>query len=115
MLEPLHKLPQGTVERSRHAGLFAQVRDCPVHEVHFGLASCKNVLQHAGIVFTGRVRTFLHQGARITMQLNPQRFGYRFTFCDLGVEQRAGRRESGRCAVVQEGQRANWIRRSIEN
>ncbi len=115
MFEPFHEFPQGAIERSRHAGLFAQVRDGAVHEVHFRLAPRKNVLQHAGFMFAERVRAFLHQGARITVQLDPQRLGYRFTFGDQGIEERASGSEPRRRAVVQERQRANRIRRSVED
>ena len=49
------------------------------------------------------------------MQVDPQRFGYRFTLCDQRVEQRASGSETRRRAVVQERQRANRIRRSVED
>ncbi len=115
MFEPFHKLPQGAIKRSGHTVFFAQVRDGPVHEVHFRSAPRKNVLQHAGFMFAERVSAFLHQGARITVQLDPERLGYRFTFGDQGIEQLARRSEPRRRAVVQERQRANRIRRSVED
>ena len=60
----------------------APVHDRAIHEIHFGVALGKNILQHAGIVFAGSVRAFLHHRARIAVQADAHGFRDGFTFGD---------------------------------
>src|SRR6266436_5864708 len=115
MLESFHQLPEGAIERRRHAHFFAPLGDGAIHEINFSLALGKNVLQHAGFVFARSVRAFLHERAGITVKFNAEGFGDGFSFRNERVKERSGRSESRSGAVMQQGKRANRIRRGVED
>src|SRR2546428_13714682 len=49
------------------------------------------------------------------MQFDAELASYGFAFGNQVIEELAGRAESCGCAVMQQGQRANWIRGRVEN
>ena len=71
MFEPFDQLPHGAIQGRRNAGFLAPAHNRAVHEIDFGLAFGKNVLQHAGLVFAGRSRALADHVVRIAMQLDP--------------------------------------------
>ncbi len=115
MLQTFYELPQSTIERRGHSEFFAAFGDSAVHEVDLGLPLGENVLQHAGFVLAGRIGAFLNQSAGIAVELDAERLGDRFTFGDERVEERAGGREAGGCAVMQKCESANGIRGGVKD
>src|SRR5260370_12841654 len=115
MLQTFYELPQRASERSGYPEFLSTVCDRAVHEVHLGLALGENVLQHAGFMLAGSVGAFLDEGAGIAMELDAERVGERFNFGDARVEERAGGREAGGCAVVQKCESANGIRGGVKD
>src|SRR5204862_397526 len=63
----------------------------------------------------GGVRAFFNERARIAVKLDAQGFGDRFAFREEVVEKHAGGREACSGAMVQQRERADGIRRSVEN
>src|SRR5580700_9256595 len=115
VLEPFDEFPQCAIERRGHTGLFAPLHNCTVHEINFGLTFCKNILQHAGTVLSGRVRALLNQLASISMQLNPEGAGDRLPFPDEILEEASGRLEPGSGTVMEQRQRTHGIGRRIKD
>ena len=113
VFEPFDQFPQGAIERGGHTGLLAPLHNRAIHEIDFGLPFCKNILQHAGAVFAGSVRAFLHHLARIAMQLDSESLGNRFPFADQIFEQFSGRCETGSGAMMQaaSARPQDWWRR----
>src|SRR6266404_72728 len=115
MLQTFYELPKRAIERSGHAKFFSAVGDRAIHEVNLRLALRKNILQHAGLVFSRRVRALLHERAGIAMELDAKSFGDRFAFRDKRVEERSSLRKASGGAVMQQRERADRIGRSVEN
>ncbi len=86
MLKALDQRPYRFVQGRCHADCFALLHDRAVHEIDFGLAPGKDILQHAGAVLARRVRTFLHQGSRVAMQFYPELPGHGLAFGDQIVK-----------------------------
>ena len=86
MFQAFDQLPHCFVQWRWDASLFSPIHDRAVHEIDFGLTLGEYVLQHAGAMLAGSVRAFLHQCARIAVQLDAQRLGNRFAFSDQIVE-----------------------------
>src|SRR5579883_2150819 len=102
MFEPLDELPSGAVEGRGHAGLLSPFHNRAVHEVDFGLTFCENVLQHAGAMFPWGIRTFLHELARVAVQLNAESAGHRLPFLNEIMKQPRSWLEAGRGAMMQQ-------------
>src|SRR6266404_682548 len=115
MLQTFYELPKRAIERSGHAKFFATVGDRAIHEVNLRLALRKNVLQHAGLVLAGSIRTLLHERAGIAMELDAKSLRDRFAFRDKRVEERSSLRKASGSAVMQQRERADRIGRSVEN
>ena len=115
VLQAFDQLPKSTIQRSGNSDPFAAFHDRSVHEIDLGLPLRENVLQHAGFVFAGGVRAFFHEGSGIAVQLDAQRFGDRFSFFDQSVEERTRWREASCCTMMQQGESADRIRRSVED
>src|SRR3984885_5403808 len=115
MFEAFDQGPHCFVQRCRDSHFLAGFHNRPIHEIDFGDASDKHILQHARIVFAGRIRTFLNESARIAMKRDAERFGDRFALGDEVVEELAGSGKARRRTVMQERERANRICRRIED
>ena len=72
MLQAFHQCPQRLVQWSWDTHLFAPLHDGPIDKVHFGFASCENILQHAGAMLAGSSGSFLYELPRIAVQFDSQ-------------------------------------------
>ena len=115
MLQTFYELPQRAIERRGHSEFLATVGNGAIHEINFGLALGKNILQHAGFVLAGSIRAFLDESARIAVELDAKCLGDGFALGDQRVEERARLRESGGCAMVEQGESADRIGRGVED
>src|SRR4029077_18324705 len=115
VFESFCELPKRAIKRRGNAHFFAPVCNCPVHEIHFGLAFGENVLKHARFVSAGSIGAFFHESARIAVQNDSQRLRDGFTFGNESAKKCSGRWKARGRAVMQQGEGADGIRRSIEN
>ena len=115
MLEAFDQGPHRFVERRGDIMFFSPLHNRAVHEIHFGLPFSEHVLQHAGVVFAGSVRAFLHQGAGIPVELDAHGFCDGFAFGNHRVEKFAGGGEASCGAVMKKSESANWICGSVED
>ena len=60
MFQSLDEFEECFVQGRRHPDLFSPVNDRAIHEIDFGLPLREDILQHAGAMLAGRIRTFLH-------------------------------------------------------
>jgi hypothetical protein len=89
--------------------------DCSVHEIDFGLPLGQNILQHAGAMLARCVCAFFYKFPRIAMQFNTKLARDGFSFCNQIIEKLRGGFEPAACAMMQQRQRSNGVRRRIED
>ena len=61
MFQAFHQLPQRAVQWSGHAQFLTRICDSAIHEVNFGLPFRHDILQHAGTMLAGSIRSLLHE------------------------------------------------------
>src|SRR6266481_325934 len=115
MFETLDQSPQRLVEGSGHSDFVAPLCDGAIHKINFRLALGENVLEHAGAMFSGRVRAFLDELPGIAVQFDAEPASHGFAFGNQVIKELAGRAESRGCAVMQQRQGPNRICGCVEN
>src|SRR5258708_1203539 len=115
MFETFDQSPQRLVERSGHSDSVPPLCDGAIHEINFRQALGENVLEHAGAMFSGRVRAFLDELPGIPVQFDAKPPSHAFAFANQVIKELAGWAESGGCAVMQQRQGPNRICGCVEN